>query len=116
MFKKLSRKSDGAVLAENAFFAGTWFDRLRGMIGRKFAAAPFDAMVFERCNAIHCCWMQEAIDVLFVTPELEVIKVCHGVKPWRFARTSGKNADTIELPAGTLQQFAVKAGDHLEWK
>lgn len=116
MFKQLSRKSDGAVLAEKAFFAVTWFDRCRGMIGRRFANASFDAMVFEKCNAIHCCWMTEAIDVLFVTPELEVIKVCRNVKPWCFAWANRKNADTVELPAGTLKRYAVKAGDRLEWK
>ena len=116
MFKQLSRKSDGAVLAEKAFFAVTWFSRFRGMIGRKFAASPFDAMVFERYNAIHCCWMSENIDVLFVTPELEVIKVCHSVKPWRFAWAGRKNADTIEMPEGTLKRSAVEVGDRLEWK
>ena len=116
MFRQLSRKSDGVILAEKAFFAVTWFDRFRGMIGRKFISAPFDAMVFERCNAVHCCWMSEAIDVLFITPELEVIKVCHSVKPWRLVWANKSSADTVELPAGTLKHHAVKAGDHLEWK
>ena len=116
MFKRLSRKSDGAVLAEKAFFAITWFSRFRGMIGRKFAASPFDAMVFERCNAIHCCWMSETIDVLFVTENLEVTKVCHTVKPWHFANGGSRTAHTVELPAGKLAQCGIKVGDVLEFK
>lgn len=116
MDKRLLRKSDEKVLAEKCFFAETPFQRFMGMMGRKFASAGFDAMVFERCNAIHCCWMREAIDVLFANAELEVVKVCHRVPPWALA-WGGKNAVvTIEFPAGTLEACRVNAGDRLEFE
>ena len=116
MDKKLLRKSDKKVLAEKCFFAVTPFQRFWGMMGRKFASAAFDAMVFERCNAIHCCWMREAIDVLFVSADLEVVKVCHRVRPWRLAWGGKKAAVTIELPAGTLEACKVNAGELLEFE
>ena len=116
MDKKLIRKSDKKVLAEKCFFAVTPVQRFLGMMGRRFASVDFDAMVFDRCNAIHCCWMREAIDVLFVTSDLEVVKVCHHVKPWCLA-WGGKNAAmTIELPAGVLEVCRVDAGECLEFE
>ena len=112
----LVRAKDQTVLAGKCFFAGTLFQRLRGMIGRRFAVTPFDAMIFEHCNAVHCCWMSEAIDVLFVTSGLEVVKVCSKVKPWCFAAGGKKAEITIELPAGTLAQCGIAVGDILEFK
>ena len=44
-------------LARHPRWALGWFDRLRGMIGRRFAAGEFDAMVFPRCGAVHSWWM-----------------------------------------------------------
>lgn len=116
MYKVLVRKNDNVVLAEKSFFARSFFHRFRGMIGRKFAAAGFDAMVFEKCSAIHCCWMSEAIDVMFVTENLEVTKLCHNVKPWHFANGGSRTAHTVELPAGKLAQCEMKVGDVLEFK
>ena len=112
---KLIRKNDGKVLAEKCFFSRTIFQRFRGMIGRKFAASDFDAMIFEKCNAVHCCWMSEAIDVLFVTEELETVKLCHAVKPWQMAWGGKSSAITVELPAGQLAKCGVKNGEQLEF-
>ena len=116
MDKMLIRANDQTVLAGKCFFAETWFQRLRGMIGRRFTATPFDAMVFEHCNAVHCCWMSEAVDVLFVTDKLEVVKVCSKIKPWRFAVGGKRTEITVELPAGTLENCGIKVGDILEFK
>ena len=115
-YSELFRCSDGQIIAEKAFFARTRFSRLQGMIGRKFAASPFDAMVFERCNSVHCCWMSEAIDVLFIDTDMEVVRVFSRLKPWKFACGGRKAATTVELPAGTIEKYNITAGDMLKWK
>ena len=116
MTRQLFKIGDEKIIAQKAEFATSFFARMRGMIGRKFSSVPFDAMVFERCNAIHCCWMSEAIDVIFVTADLEVVKVCSKLAPWRFASGGRKCAAVIELPAGTAENCGITAGDRLEWK
>ena len=116
MNRQLFRVSDERQIAQNAKFATSFFARMRGMIGRKFDTAPFDAMVFEHCSAIHCCWMSEAIDVLFVTSDLEVVKVCSKLAPWRFASGGKRSSTVIELPAGTVNTCAIMPGDRLKWK
>ena len=103
------------IIAGNARFATSFFDRMRGMIGRSFAKTPFDAMVFENCNAIHCCWMTESIDVIFVDEKWEVIKLCSKVKPWYFASGGRRSRTTIELPAGKIKSCGLKTGDRLKW-
>jgi uncharacterized membrane protein (UPF0127 family) len=114
--RQLYRCGDGEIIAEKAVFAVSWFARMRGMIGRRFATSDFDGMVFERCNSVHCCWMSEAIDVLFVSGELEVIRVRGFLKPWRLAFGGKSAVTTIELPAGTVKKYGIVPGDRLGWK
>ncbi|MDD5728027.1 MAG: hypothetical protein PHV59_05625, partial [Victivallales bacterium] len=50
-------------ISRNPFFAMSFGDRLRGMIGRSFGDCGFDAMVFRNCNCIHTMFMRQRIDV-----------------------------------------------------
>ena len=86
------------------------------MIGRRFETAGFDAMVFENCNAIHCCWMLETIDVVFTTADLKVVKICKNVKPWCFAWGGRDSNITVELPGGRLSNCDIEVGDQLDFE
>ena len=110
----LLRKGDDSAVAERAVWACSWWSRTRGMIGRSFAREAFDAMVFEKCNAIHCCWMGEAIDVLFLDSRWQVVKCCSSVKPWCFAWGGKQAAITVELPEGTVERTGIVPGDCLK--
>ena len=108
--------NNDCIIAKNVRFAVSFADRTRGMIGRRFAKVPFDAMVFENCNAVHCCWMSEAIDVIYVNDKLEVVKLYSDLKPWRFASGGRSSCAAIELPAGKIRCCGLKTGDRLIWK
>ena len=110
----LLRKGDGSVVAGQAVWACSLWSRTRGMIGRSFAREAFDAMVFEKCNAVHCCWMSEAVDVLFLDRRWQVVKCCSCVKPWRFAWGGMQAAITVELPAGTVKRMGIVPGEYLK--
>ena len=113
---KLVRLQDMMPVASEIRFADSWWSRCRGMIGRSFADSPFDALVFDRCRAVHCCWMSEAIDVLFLSGTLEVLGCCPSLRPWRLA-SGGKNCRiTVELPAGKIEECGIRSGDRLMWK
>ena len=66
MICNLTRRT---YLAEHPRWALTPWERLRGMIGRRFVPGEFDAMVFERCSSIHSCWMGIPIDAVFLALE-----------------------------------------------
>jgi uncharacterized membrane protein (UPF0127 family) len=57
----------GRCIAERVELAASWWNRLRGLIGRKeFCAAQ--ALVLRPCSAIHTIGMRFPIDVLFLDP------------------------------------------------
>ncbi len=100
----------GQVAAERVFFARSVWSRMRGMIGRKFKTAPFDAMIFENCNAVHCCWMTEKIDVIFVSREWGVTRVCSGVRPWSVVCGGKGSVHTVEMAVGRAKELNITTG------
>jgi uncharacterized membrane protein (UPF0127 family) len=112
MLYNVSRNS---CLAARPRRAESFFERLLGLMGRKNFPADRDALVFEDCNAIHCCFMRMAIDVIFVDSSGHVVKCCHSLKPWRLAFGGAKACTVIELPAGTLLENKTEPGDRLSF-
>ena len=106
----LTRQS---VLAGNAHPAAGFGDRLRGLIGRKFTGS-MDAMVFDRCNAIHTLFMRYPIDVIFAGEKYRVLKAVPAFPPWRPFLFCPDSYYVIELPAGTLASSGTETGDQLD--
>ena len=97
-------------IARNPFFAINFSDRIRGMIGRRFDAAYFDAMVFTGCNAIHTFFMSQKIDVLFLDPDNKVIDLRKNLARWLMAVRCTKAVTTIELPEGVIEHSETEIG------
>ena len=100
-------------IARNPFFALSFYDRMRGMIGRRFDAAGFDAMVFTGCNAIHTFFMSKRIDVIFLDSENKVVALRKSLARWLMAVRCFKAVTTIELPEGVIEHSETKIGDVL---
>ena len=100
-------------LARHPRWALGWFDRLRGMIGRRFAAGEFDAMVFPRCGAVHSWWMTVPIDLVFLDRESKVVRLKSDFRPWRSGhgdRTARGRDRTGRLPGRAPDQFKFDFG------
>jgi uncharacterized membrane protein (UPF0127 family) len=105
------------VIADKCYEAVSFFDRLRGLIGRT-SFAQGEAMFFPHCNDIHMWFMRISIDVVFVKYEharvYQITRVCESVKPWRVLPLRDSRAsETIELPAGTIGRLDIRVGDEL---
>ena len=98
-------------IARNPFFAINFFDRMRGMIGRKFHIAGFDAMVFTGCNSIHTLFMTQRIDVIFLNTENKVIAVRKDLARWLMSVRCPRAVTTIELPAGIIDYSDTEVGN-----
>lgn len=109
----LRNQTRGVLLARQLFHAETFWARFAGLMGRKRFPGNCDAMLFEKCNSIHCFFMFMEIDVLFTDKEYKVIKCVHALKPWRLAFGGRKSCHCIELPAHTLAQSSTEPGDQL---
>ena len=62
--------------------AKTFFQRARGLIGRKSLAAD-EGLLIPHCNCSHTLFMRFPIDATFFDRKGEIVKVVRGIKPWR---------------------------------
>lgn len=101
------------VLAVREKHAGSFPERLRGLIGHDFSS--FDAMLFASCNAIHTFFMAFPIDVIFADREKKVRKTVKNFPPNRLYAGCSGAFWTIELPQGTLEKTGTGIGDVLDF-
>lgn len=100
---------DGTVLA-TVEIAETARERARGLLGRDRVDG---ALVLRPTRSVHTFGMRFPIDVALCDGELRVVRVVHLVPnrvtlPVRGARCA------IEVAAGVLDHWGVRAGDRLE--
>ena len=106
--------SNGRIICRNELMARGFFQRLTGMLTRKFSG-KLDGIVFENCNTIHTFGMRFSLDVLFVDRNNVIIKIQKNMAPWKTASAGIKKCTAIELPAGTADMVMCKTGDIIEF-
>ena len=109
----LRNLKNNARLALKPARALSFFSRLAGLMGRKRFPRQYDALIFEKCNSIHCFFMLMEIDVLFTDKENRVVKCFSRLKPWRLAFGGRKGVNCIELPAGIIEETGTQPGDKI---
>ena len=97
-------------VSDNSF----WF-RYKGLLGRTELAAE-EGILLTHCNSIHMFFMKFPIDVVFLDREKRVVRICHGIKPWRISPMVWKADSVLETAAGICSRFSIKEGDTLEFK
>ncbi len=112
MIRNLTKKS---VLSYKPFYATNILQRGRGLIGRGFDG--FDAIIFEKCTAIHTFFMKIKIDVIFVDKENNICDLCNSVSTWK-PIVKGKNGafSVIEVPENTIFKQNIEIGDKIDLK
>lgn len=104
----------GSTLIPDAYKTSNALERARGLLGRKKLYRD-QALVIEPCASIHTFGMTYALDVAFLDDAGLVVKVKHALKPFRFAAAPGART-TVEMIAGALEPFGIRAGVRLEWR
>ena len=97
-----------ATRVETAFDSPS---RRRGLLGRT-RLGPDTALILAPCSAVHTCFMQFPIDVVFVQRNGEVAKVVRNLRPWRIAAAFGAFA-AIELASGAADASGTTRDDLL---
>lgn len=106
----VNQRTDEA-LAERIEVAVTRRDRRKGLLGRSGLESA-SALIIAPCFSIHTMFMRFAIDAVFVDEDGRVVKVVRDMAPWRIAVDPTAHA-VVELPAGSLRDRQVNAGDRL---
>ena len=100
-------------LAYHPHWAIGCFDRLRGMIGRRFRDGVLDAMVFPRCSAVHSFGMGIPLDLVFLDRDSVVVAHRANYRPWRWPAGHRRAVTVIELPAGQIALTGTRIGHRI---
>jgi uncharacterized membrane protein (UPF0127 family) len=104
--------SGGTTVAGEMAVADNPWRRFMGLMGRR--ELPAGAGLYLRpCSSIHMFFMRFPIDVAFIDNDLRVVRVYHGLRPWRMSRVVRRAKAAIELPSGALALAGVNVGDVL---
>jgi hypothetical protein len=84
----------------------------KGLLGRRELPAGEGLLLHDPTGTIHMFFMRFAIDAVFLDGGLRVVKVVHGLKPWRVARGPGAK-HILELGAGEATRLGIEPGQRL---
>ena len=104
--------AEGVEVAAHVEEADSFLRRGLGLMFRS-DLPPGHGLAITPCNSIHMFFMRFALDVAFVDGEGVVLRVYHGIRPWRASRLIRKARTAVELPAGTLAAAGVEKGSVL---
>ena len=87
------------------------FGQTRGLLGRS-GLDPDSGMLIDSAPPVHTFFMRFPIDVVLLDRDWKVVRVRHGLRPWRVAGARGAVA-ALELPEGAAAASGVQEGDVL---
>jgi uncharacterized membrane protein (UPF0127 family) len=101
--------AEGREVAGRVEEADNFVRRGLGLMFRRELPAG-SGLAITPCNSIHMFFMRFPLDVAFVDREGTVVRVYHGIRPWRVSRIVRRAHTVYELPAGTLAAAGVEKG------
>ena len=91
--------------------ADSFWRRLRGLMLAP-PLAPDAGLLLTRCASVHCAFMRQTIDLVYLDAQGTVLACVSGLKPWRAsARRAARH--TLELAAGAIARYGIRPGDRL---
>ena len=105
------RNAAGDVVCERCDVPKSSFARARGLLGRS-GLEPGNGMLIDAAPSVHMFFMRFPIDVVFLDRDWKVVRVVHGLRPWRVAGARRAVA-ALELPAGAAAEAGIEEGDVL---
>ncbi|MBP5509661.1 MAG: DUF192 domain-containing protein [Kiritimatiellae bacterium] len=96
--------------------AERFFARLRGLLGRK-TLPDNHVLRIRHCNAVHTVGMKFNLDLIFLSADGRVIRVCRNIPPGRLFVGGGLRAkEVLEAAAGRVDLAAVPPGTRLTFR
>ena len=106
--------ADGRCLISNCMRTTSALERMRGLLFRP-RPSPFTGLLIDPCSAVHTVGMAYPIDIVYLDPDLRIIKLEERLKPWRLSRCRGARM-TLELAPGRARALGLEADLRLEWR
>jgi uncharacterized membrane protein (UPF0127 family) len=100
-------------VCESVNVADSTLRRMRGLLGRR-ALPRGEGIVLRPAWSIHTAFMHFSIDVVFLDAEQVVMRVEHGLRPFKTASCRGAR-EVVELAAGECERRGLVVGDRIAW-
>ncbi len=107
---KMLRGSD--VVARDLEIARTPMTRLVGL-GFRQDFPSGKGLLITPCNSVHTFWPRFAIDVVFLTADFRIVRICARLAHKRLSPIVWQAHQVLELPAGTAESLALEPGQSL---
>ncbi|MBT8398312.1 MAG: DUF192 domain-containing protein [Gemmatimonadetes bacterium] len=112
---RITNRTRNTLLGSRVDAATSWWQRLRGYIGRTEPKRGEGILLVE-CNAIHTWWMTFSLDVVFLDQKGKVLDLIESIRPWKRTRRIPGARYVLEVPVGTIEYSGTRLGDHLTWR
>ena len=103
-------QSRDTTIADTVEIAASFWRRGKGLIGRTALPDGY-GLVIRPCGSIHMFFMALPLDVLHLDREGRVVKILHGIKPWRLGPIVPRGKWVVELPVGAVARSGTQLGD-----
>jgi uncharacterized membrane protein (UPF0127 family) len=103
------RRGAAVVSEGELMLAQTYWQRLRGLLGRP-VLAPGVGLLIAPCASVHTFFMGCRIDVVYLSCDNVVQKLVPQLKPWRVSAARGASY-VVELAAGQAAALKIQVGD-----
>ena len=100
------------VLWDKVKVAGTFGSRFKGLMGKKNLDEG-EGLIISQCNQVHSFNMNFPIDVIFLTKQMEILKITT-MDPGKVGAVQKHSACVLEVEAGSAEHFGVANGDTLK--
>jgi len=111
---KIVNKKRKLIIAEDAKFAKTFFQRFRGLMFSKprnlVIVAPKETI---KHTSIHTCFMLFPLDVLWLNSDFEVVDGAKKTGNWRFFKPDKPAKYVVEIGIGSIGKTRI--GDKIEF-
>lgn len=97
------------LLLERVEPAITLWDRFRGLMLRRELPSGHGLLI-PHCRSVHTCFMRFPIDVIYLSPDNEVLKIVGSMKPWRCS-VCLQARSVLEMPGGWAGRARLSTGD-----
>lgn len=97
----------------------SWVERPSTFLGRaigllyRSTLPEGAALLLDPCRSVHTFGMRFRIDVLFLDPQGQVVRVYRLLRPLRFTRFCMNARSALEVAAGTIDRTGTKIGDRV---
>jgi uncharacterized membrane protein (UPF0127 family) len=95
--------------------AASTLRRMKGLLGKKSMPENYGLWITP-CQSIHTFFMRFPIDVIFLSPDLHVVKIFPSIEPFRLSSWVHSAQSALELASGTIANSGTQVGDQVEFR